>query len=267
MRDAHQMKEKSDVALDNRQLVTAFTGGLVVLGAVFVLGVVVGKKLSPEVTGTPIDLLTALDKKNDVLENAREQPLTFQDELTRKAPDRVAADAGPLAAPSQLEVGAADAGAPPDKTTVLAEGPKISLPTTEPVKAADVATASSAPVEPTPTAAKPAAQKPTPTVAKQEMPKPAAPLAAAKVDRVPASPSDLFTLQLAATSARSEADRQVAKLKGQGFSPYVEPAQIPGKGTWYRVRMGKFETREAATRFLSDFKRETKMNAFVAAAR
>ncbi|HSP20528.1 MAG TPA: SPOR domain-containing protein, partial [Myxococcaceae bacterium] len=88
MRDAHRMREKYDLSLDSRQVVSLLIGGIVVLGAVFVLGVLVGKKLA----GTPRadrgpDLLTALDSKSDALERARAAPqLTFQEELTRPTP-------------------------------------------------------------------------------------------------------------------------------------------------------------------------------------
>ena len=46
MRDAHRMREKYDLSLDSRQVVSLLIGGIVVLGAVFVLGVLVGKKLA-----------------------------------------------------------------------------------------------------------------------------------------------------------------------------------------------------------------------------
>jgi hypothetical protein len=49
MRDTHRMREKYDLSLDSRQVVSLLIGGIVVLGAVFVLGVLVGKKLA----GTP----------------------------------------------------------------------------------------------------------------------------------------------------------------------------------------------------------------------
>ena len=42
MRDAHRMKEKYELSLDNRQIVSMTVGGLIVVAAVFVLGVVVG---------------------------------------------------------------------------------------------------------------------------------------------------------------------------------------------------------------------------------
>ncbi|MFP2964225.1 SPOR domain-containing protein, partial [Myxococcus sp. 1LA] len=87
MRDAHRMKEKFDVSLDNRQIVSLLIAGIVVMGAVFVLGVVVGKKLAgnADAVAAP-DLLSALDANAQALQNVQqEQPLTFPDELTRKA--------------------------------------------------------------------------------------------------------------------------------------------------------------------------------------
>ena len=52
-----------------------------------------------------------------------------------------------------------------------------------------------------------------------------------------------------------------------GYAPYIVTAEVPGKGTWYRVRMGSFPTKDAATRYLQDFKRETQAEAFVASTR
>ena len=88
MRDAHRMKEKFDVSLDNRQIVSLLIAGIIVMGAVFVLGVVVGKKLAGNAqTAAAPDLLSALDANAQALQQAREgePPLTFQDELTRKS--------------------------------------------------------------------------------------------------------------------------------------------------------------------------------------
>ncbi|MFP2906334.1 SPOR domain-containing protein, partial [Pyxidicoccus sp. 3LFB2] len=73
-----------------------------------------------------------------------------------------------------------------------------------------------------------------------------------------------FTLQLSAFQDRQEADRFAARLRNKGYAPYILAAEVPGKGTWYRVRMGSFATKDAASRYLSDFKRETQLDAFVA---
>ncbi|EAU61896.1 adventurous gliding motility protein I [Stigmatella aurantiaca DW4/3-1] len=73
-----------------------------------------------------------------------------------------------------------------------------------------------------------------------------------------------FTLQISAFQSREEADRFAARLRDRGYAPYILSAEVPNKGTWYRVRMGSFPSRDAATRYLADFKRETQLNAFVA---
>ena len=81
------MKEKFDVSLDNRQIVSLLIAGIVVMGAVFVLGVVVGKKLAgnAQAAAAP-DLLSALDANAQALQEVQQEPpLTFQDELTRKS--------------------------------------------------------------------------------------------------------------------------------------------------------------------------------------
>ena len=60
------------------------------IGAVFVLGVVVGKKLAIGQGGSnAADLLTALDEKAAAMDKVKAAPtveprLTFQEELTRK---------------------------------------------------------------------------------------------------------------------------------------------------------------------------------------
>ncbi|NVJ25404.1 SPOR domain-containing protein, partial [Myxococcus sp. AM011] len=80
----------------------------------------------------------------------------------------------------------------------------------------------------------------------------------------PAVKGGAFTLQLSAFQDKQEADRFMARLRDRGYAPYIVTAEVAGKGTWYRVRMGTFASKDAATRYLSDFKRETQLDAFVA---
>ncbi|MGZ6079872.1 MAG: SPOR domain-containing protein [Myxococcaceae bacterium] len=81
------------------------------------------------------------------------------------------------------------------------------------------------------------------------------------------SATGAFTLQLGASPSRDDAERQASRLREKGYAPYIVSAEVPGKGTWYRVRMGSFPTKDAATRYLQDFKRETQAEAFVASTR
>src|SRR5437868_637737 len=85
MRDAHRMKERNQLSFDSRQLVGVTFGALVTVGLVFVLGVIIGRRLSqPLPPDRPSDLLTALDHKAQMLPADRDVPLTFQDELTKR---------------------------------------------------------------------------------------------------------------------------------------------------------------------------------------
>lgn len=65
-----------------------------------------------------------------------------------------------------------------------------------------------------------------------------------------------FTVQVAALKEAGLADRMVADLYKKGFPAYRVAADVPGKGTWYRVRIGSFKNRTAAERMLAQLKRE-----------
>ena len=280
MRDAHRMKEKFDVSLDNRQIVSLLIAGIVVMGAVFVLGVVVGKKLAGNAqTASAPDLLSALDANAQALQDVqKDSPLTFQDELTRKAAaEPVAAAPAPKA--SAKPVAAAP---PPPKLAPTPDPDTGELPPEEPeaetVVAAEAPTAVAQkpePVKPEPAKVEPVV-KAVPVSGKVEVA--AVPTrttnkdsgtlkeAIARAAQPPAQAvkGGAFTLQLSAFQDRQEADRFAARLRDRGYAPYILSAEVPGKGTWYRVRMGSFASKDAASRYLSDFKRETQLDAFVA---
>jgi hypothetical protein len=118
MRDTHRMREKYDLSLDSRQVVSLLIGAIVVLGAVFVLGVLVGKKLAgTQHADRGSDLLAALDHRTDALEKARAAPpLTFQEELTRTTPDDKH-----LAAPAKAPPATKPTPTPPPATATAAK--------------------------------------------------------------------------------------------------------------------------------------------------
>ena len=229
MRDDYRIKDKYELSLDNRQIVTFFVAAIVVVGTVFVLGVVVGKKLAgaPAHANAP-DLLTALDQRAAAMEQVKTSPapearLTFQEELTKKVADSPPKDAAP----------------PPESPG-------------EPGKVAS-----------------PEQPAPPPEAVKQEQPREKLKKAIAAVEKSPrdsASPPVAFTLQLSASQAREDADRFAGKLRAQGYQPYIVESDLKDRGRWYRVRMGKFSSKEAAAKFRDDFHRETRLDAFVTLA-
>jgi DedD protein len=280
MRDTHRMREKYDLSLDSRQVVSLLIGAIVVLGAVFVLGVLVGKKLAgTQHADRGSDLLAALDHRADALEKARAAPpLTFQEELTRTTPDdrhlAVPAKAPPATKPTTSPAPAtataaksaptATAPAAAVKTSpapaAAAPKPVATAPKSVPATSGAASTEENAPdalAEAKSPATETVVTRATPAAAKPATPKP--PEATAS--------NGAFTLQLGASPNRDDAERQASRLREKGYAPYIVAAEVPGKGTWYRVRMGSFPTKDAATRYLQDFKRETQAEAFVASTK
>jgi cell division protein FtsN len=54
------------------------------------------------------------------------------------------------------------------------------------------------------------------------------------------SAKDVYFIQAGSFQNPAEADNQKARLAILGFDSSVEPANLPDKGTWYRVRMGPY---------------------------
>lgn len=296
VRDSQRIKDKYELSLDNRQVVSLFIAGLVVMGTVFVLGVVVGKNLAgSQKSASAPDLLSALDQKAAAMEHVRtETRLTFQDELTKKALPEANRPAQPSPEPSK-----------PVPSPVLNE---LTQPTGDSARAGTAQPAQPGPLEsltasaPSKTGAQPAPPIPLPTdgfreVKMEALPEPTAKTprapapapsssarlaspaerpasrskpgladAIARVERTPAQKPESkgpFTLQLSASQVREDADRFAAKVREKGYQVYVIQSEVPGRGRWYRVRLGKFPTREAAARYLRDFQRETHLSAFL----
>lgn len=72
----------------------------------------------------------------------------------------------------------------------------------------------------------------------------------------PKSPSvsGPWTLQVAAYSDEAQANARRAALQSRGMVSRVVRADLPGKGTWYRVQVGDFPTREAGMVFGRDLR-------------
>jgi len=54
------------------------------------------------------------------------------------------------------------------------------------------------------------------------------------------SSKDVYFIQAGSFQNPADADNQKARLAILGFESSVEPANLPDKGTWYRVRMGPY---------------------------
>ena len=64
-----------------------------------------------------------------------------------------------------------------------------------------------------------------------------------KLASVKPTPAGPLAVQVASTKDEASAKALVKKLKQLGYAGFSIKAEIPNKGTWYRVRVGPYRTR------------------------
>ena len=229
-------KDKIEVSLDGRQVFYLFFGGAIIAGLVFVLGVMVGKRvearahLDRAATTAARDPLAALDR----LATDGPNELSFREALT-----------GGAAPASDVDRQIAEI----EKTRAQAAGQAAATPAAPAAKPADKPAAKP---DPKPEAAKPDDAKPEP--------KPVA--SPAEVDP-PKKPAGKFTLQLSAFQDKGEAETFLAEVKAEGFEAYLTEASVPDKGTFFRVRLGNYPSYDDAVAAKTEFERKVKKIAYV----
>jgi septal ring-binding cell division protein DamX len=92
--------------------------------------------------------------------------------------------------------------------------------------------------------------------------KPAAPVVTAKPPAAPAPPKGHFTLQLSSFPDKSEAEAYAKRFTAQGA--FIVASEIPGKGTWYRVRVGNYGSSQEAIAAKGAFEKQTNTIAYIA---
>lgn len=262
MRDGRRVRDRFEVSLEPRQVALLFVLVLVILVLVFALGIIVGRGLRSPVTppsvagtapaeeggevadGPPVD---AASLPGDPVEGEADgaPKLKFYG-ADGKTPEREASAVAPTpadepaAAPADAAAAPADAAPAPDLKGLPAEP--------APVKAA---------------AAKPAEKAPEKSKAKAEAKPKADSKKTAKVDTKPKAAGGKFTIQVSAFQSRSQADHLVSNLKNKGYDAYIAQAVIPGKGIWYRVRIGTYGSRDDAQKTANTLKRKEGISTYV----
>jgi DedD protein len=132
----------------------------------------------------------------------------------------------------------------PGELTYAAELPKAKPPAAPPPAPPKPAKPAEPAAVPTPPAA-----SPTPPAAAATVPEPAPDAA-----KAPAGAGS-WTVQIGASQNRAEAEELAKKLQRLGAR--IEEADIPGKGHYFRVRLGRFSDRATAEKYRSDVSRET----------
>ena len=236
-------KDKIEVSLDGRQIFYLFFGGAVVACLVFVLGVMVGRRLEAR---AHVDRAAAT--------SARKDPLA--------ALDRLAEGKGELTYPAALR--GSDA-------PVAEVDRAIQAVTAEPpAKAPSKADAKPEPkVEPKPEAKPEAKAIAKPDAKPDPKPDPKSDAKASAGDGpvnkpdAASSSKNKFTLQLSAFQDKAEAEAFLATVKGAGYGAYVVSADVDGKGTFYRVRLGNYGTYDEAVAAKAEFERRVPKIAYV----
>jgi cell division septation protein DedD len=65
----------------------------------------------------------------------------------------------------------------------------------------------------------------------------------------------VYTVQAASVKNAKDADRLVTKLKKKGFPAYRTLGKVPKKGIWFRIRIGKYNSRAEAKKTLNKLKK------------
>jgi DedD protein len=82
-------------------------------------------------------------------------------------------------------------------------------------------------------------------------------------ETAPAGTAGGYQLQVSSFKTQGEADAFAAALRRRGHKAYVEPAQVKGRGTWYRVRVGPFKYRHSAVIYRQEFEAKERMVTFI----
>jgi septal ring-binding cell division protein DamX len=175
-------------------------------------------------------------------------------------------------APSEDEMADSDSvPPPPTEVTKPAPAPMAAKPVEKPAalapKPTEVAKVPAKPMEkPAATATKPAPTKPAeakPAVSKAietaALPPPAVAPTASKPAEAAASGGGAYVLQIGSYKSQADADAAWKTFSSKhpmagGYSENVRKADLGDKGTWYRLRMGSFADKAAATAFCEKLK-------------
>ena len=92
---------------------------------------------------------------------------------------------------------------------------------------------------------------------------PSAPTASSR----PPNGSEKFNIQIASYQTEAEAKQMMEKWRKRGYSAFTTTGEVPGKGTWHRVRTGRFKTRSEAETYLDKFKKRENVTALVVSSK
>jgi DedD protein len=87
----------------------------------------------------------------------------------------------------------------------------------------------------------------------------------ASADAAPAGHEGGYQLQVSSFRTQGEAQGFADQLRARGHKAYVVEAHVPGRGTWFRVRVGPFSTQRAAAQYRTGFEAREHVVPFIVA--
>jgi len=276
-----------EVILERKQAVVLFAGGVIALILVFALGVLFGrnmanrgtpkeqsqvamKGLEPE-KPKPVPSSTAEAAKPQTGDAAIKQKIDQQKPPEPSKPakgetvtkGKVEKPIGKETKPETKEIAKAPqpgtaTAVKPVETKKPETKPAPAQPSSAPIAPAKPVTAPLAtakPVTAPTTAATPAKPaEPKPGTTKPVETKPATKPEPAKPATTPAVSKGGFAIQVAAYPDKGTADELVGRLQANKWPAHLTTTAVPGKGTYYRVNLGPYSSRDQASKALSIFK-------------
>jgi cell division septation protein DedD len=210
----------------------------------FVLGILVGRGTAP----VQFDI-AAFEKK---IEASKKDDLDKQKKAPSQKDSATLEDKTKLEFYEALKENSEDTKLPAlQKPKIIKE--KIQQPVKESVSPKPQETT---PQKPTPSKAvspKTGAQQPkAPKTPQPDSPPKEKPSAAEKTP----APGPRYTIQAASVKNAKDADQLIQKLKKSGYPAYRAIGKVPGKGIWFRVRIGEYNSKIEASRTLDKLKKQ-----------
>jgi cell division protein FtsN len=74
-----------------------------------------------------------------------------------------------------------------------------------------------------------------------------------------------YTIQVGSYAEKAIAEEEARGLKRRGYAAFLVATDLPEKGTWYRVRIGSFSSRQAAEKLAGELKAKEGITPFITA--
>ncbi len=255
-----------EIALTNRQVVTAFVILLVCLLVAFLSGVWIGKGQLASVEGARV--VTIPPDNATVEAGGKAEPLDFFEDIQSGGSDQGPEPQPPPRPGSEPEVVEKPAPAPDTMFGGEGDSPAAAAPAVPAAADRQASLPNSPPGKP---AGKPEAGRRGSTAVADERPADRARREAAETPR-PAQPkvaggdpepaAGSVIIQVFASPSRDEAEKVRVRLRKGGEKAYLSPTLVSGK-TLYRVRVGPFKKRERAIVVAAKIERTYELDTWV----